>query len=179
MTDRPHRLPPRSQQPRRRLPRAGQADHEERPSRQRGASLLGLNRYRHIPELRDAPGYPSLRAHSVPDLGFHTMIHTQISLDAEQTAKLDKLAATNRTTRSTVIRRAVDAYIAQACSTPSRGCRTTTSAVQTPSDSRNWSDEHRHRDDRPNRSLAKICARPLLTYEPTSSASCRSTAGRG
>ena len=42
------------------------------------------------------------------------MIHTQISLDAEQTAKLDKLAATNRTTRSTVIRRAVDAYIAQA-----------------------------------------------------------------
>jgi predicted transcriptional regulator len=41
------------------------------------------------------------------------MNHTQIFLDAEKTAMLDKLAAAKRTTRSTVICRAVDAYLAQ------------------------------------------------------------------
>lgn len=38
---------------------------------------------------------------------------TQIYLDTAQTAKLDKLAAAERTSRSTIIRRAVDAYLAQ------------------------------------------------------------------
>jgi len=38
---------------------------------------------------------------------------TQIYLDAEQTAELDKVAAAERTTRSTIIRRAIDAYLAQ------------------------------------------------------------------
>lgn len=41
------------------------------------------------------------------------MNRTQIYLDAEKTARLDKLAAAERTTRSTIIRRAVDAYLAK------------------------------------------------------------------
>lgn len=36
---------------------------------------------------------------------------TQIYLDAAQTAKLDEIAAAERTTRSSLIRRAIDAYI--------------------------------------------------------------------
>jgi metal-responsive CopG/Arc/MetJ family transcriptional regulator len=38
---------------------------------------------------------------------------TQIYLDEKQTAKLDKRAAAEGTTRSTLIRRAIDAYLAQ------------------------------------------------------------------
>jgi len=38
---------------------------------------------------------------------------TQIYLDADQTGELDKLAAAERTTRSTIIRRAIDAYLSQ------------------------------------------------------------------
>ncbi len=38
---------------------------------------------------------------------------TQIYLDADQTAELDKLAAAERTNRSTIIRRAIDAYLSQ------------------------------------------------------------------
>jgi metal-responsive CopG/Arc/MetJ family transcriptional regulator len=38
---------------------------------------------------------------------------TQIYLDEEQTAKLDERAAAEGTTRSKLIRRAVDAYLAQ------------------------------------------------------------------
>jgi len=38
---------------------------------------------------------------------------TQIYLDEEQTAKLDERAAAEGTTRSTLIRRAIDAYFAQ------------------------------------------------------------------
>lgn len=38
---------------------------------------------------------------------------TQIYLDDSQTAELDKLASAERTTRSTIIRRAIDAYLAQ------------------------------------------------------------------
>lgn len=38
---------------------------------------------------------------------------TQIYLDADQTAELDKLAAAEGTTRSTLIRRAIDAYLAR------------------------------------------------------------------
>jgi len=38
---------------------------------------------------------------------------TQIYLDAAQTAELDKLAAAERTTRSMIIRRAIDVYLAQ------------------------------------------------------------------
>ena len=38
---------------------------------------------------------------------------TQIYLDSAQTAELDKLASAERTTRSTIIRRAIDAYLAQ------------------------------------------------------------------
>jgi len=41
------------------------------------------------------------------------MNRSQIYLDAEQTAKLDKLAAAEGTTRSTIIHRAVDAYLAR------------------------------------------------------------------
>jgi metal-responsive CopG/Arc/MetJ family transcriptional regulator len=36
---------------------------------------------------------------------------TQIYLDHAQTAKLDEMAAAERTTRSSLIRRAIDAYI--------------------------------------------------------------------
>lgn len=38
---------------------------------------------------------------------------TQIYLDADQTAELDKLAAAERTNRSAIIRRAIDAYLSQ------------------------------------------------------------------
>jgi predicted transcriptional regulator len=38
---------------------------------------------------------------------------TQIYLDADQTARLDERAAAEGTTRSTVIRRAVDVYLEQ------------------------------------------------------------------
>jgi len=38
---------------------------------------------------------------------------TQIYLDADQTAELDKLAAAEGTTRSTLIRRAIDTYLSQ------------------------------------------------------------------
>jgi len=38
---------------------------------------------------------------------------TQIYLDEEQTAKLDERAAAEGTTRSSLIRRAIDAYLAQ------------------------------------------------------------------
>jgi len=38
---------------------------------------------------------------------------TQIYLDEEQTAKLDERAAAEGTTRSTLIRRAIDAYLAE------------------------------------------------------------------
>jgi metal-responsive CopG/Arc/MetJ family transcriptional regulator len=38
---------------------------------------------------------------------------TQIYLDADQTAELDKLAAAERTNRSTIIRRAIDAYLSE------------------------------------------------------------------
>jgi metal-responsive CopG/Arc/MetJ family transcriptional regulator len=38
---------------------------------------------------------------------------TQIYLDEEQTAKLDERAAAEGTTRSKLIRRAIDAYLAQ------------------------------------------------------------------
>jgi metal-responsive CopG/Arc/MetJ family transcriptional regulator len=38
---------------------------------------------------------------------------TQIYLDETQTAKLDERAAAEGTTRSTLIRRAIDAYLAQ------------------------------------------------------------------
>jgi predicted transcriptional regulator len=41
------------------------------------------------------------------------MNRTQIYLDAAQTAKLDELAAAERTNRSTIIRRAIDSYLAQ------------------------------------------------------------------
>lgn len=41
------------------------------------------------------------------------MNRTQIYLDADQTARLDERAAAEGTTRSTVIRRAVDVYLEQ------------------------------------------------------------------
>lgn len=41
------------------------------------------------------------------------MNRTQIYLDAAQTTKLDERAAAEGTTRSTLIRRAIDAYLAQ------------------------------------------------------------------
>jgi metal-responsive CopG/Arc/MetJ family transcriptional regulator len=41
------------------------------------------------------------------------MNRTQIYLDEQQTAELDERAAAEGTTRSTLIRRAVDAYLAQ------------------------------------------------------------------
>lgn len=41
------------------------------------------------------------------------MNRTQIYLDEEQTARLDERAAAEGTSRSTVIRRAVDAYLEQ------------------------------------------------------------------
>ena len=66
-----------------------------------------------MPELRDAPGYPSATPPPNSDVRLYTMNRTQIYLDAEQTAELDKRAAAERTNRSTIIRRAVDAYLTQ------------------------------------------------------------------
>lgn len=67
-----------------------------------------------MPELRDAPGYPSAEPPPINDVRLYTMNRrTQIYLDEEQTAKLDERAAAEGTTRSTLIRRAIDAYLAQ------------------------------------------------------------------
>lgn len=67
-----------------------------------------------MPELRDAPGYPFAGARPNDGVRLYTMNRrTQIYLDEEQTAKLDERAAAEGTTRSTLIRRAIDAYLAQ------------------------------------------------------------------
>lgn len=67
-----------------------------------------------MPELRDAPGYPSVRLPPGNDVRLYTMNRrTQIYLDEAQTEKLDERAAAEGTTRSTLIRRAIDAYLAQ------------------------------------------------------------------
>ena len=66
-----------------------------------------------MPELRDAPGYPSVQPAPVDNVRLYTMNRTQIYLDEQQTSELDERAAAEGTTRSTLIRRAVDAYLAQ------------------------------------------------------------------
>ena len=66
-----------------------------------------------MPELRDAPGYPSVQPPAAFDVCLYIMNRTQIYLDEQQTAKLDERAANEGTTRSTLIRRAIDAYLAQ------------------------------------------------------------------
>jgi predicted transcriptional regulator len=67
-----------------------------------------------MPQLRDAPGYPSAEGLPSYDVRLYTMSRrTQIYLDEEQTARLDERAAAEGTTRSTLIRRAIDAYLAQ------------------------------------------------------------------
>lgn len=45
------------------------------------------------------------------DVRLYTMNRTQIYLDEKQTAKLDERAAAEGTTRSTLIRRAIDSYL--------------------------------------------------------------------
>ena len=44
----------------------------------------------------------------------HSMNRTQIYLDESQTARLDELAATEGSSRSMIIRHAVDVYLSQA-----------------------------------------------------------------
>jgi predicted transcriptional regulator len=67
-----------------------------------------------MPELRERSGYPSAGTRPTHDVRLYTMNRrTQIYLDEEQTAKLDERAAAEGTTRSTLIRRAIDAYLAQ------------------------------------------------------------------
>ena len=66
-----------------------------------------------MPQLRGAPRYPSAEARPIRDVRLYTMSRrTQIYLDEGQTAKLDERAAAEGTTRSTLIRRAIDAYLA-------------------------------------------------------------------
>src|SRR6478609_5663338 len=67
-----------------------------------------------MPERRDASGYPSALVPPSGDVQLYTMNRrTQIYLDEKQTAKLDERAAAEGTTRSKLIRRAIDAYLAQ------------------------------------------------------------------
>jgi metal-responsive CopG/Arc/MetJ family transcriptional regulator len=67
-----------------------------------------------MPQLREAHGYPSVQTPPVDDVRLYIMNRrTQIYLDEGQTAKLDERAAAEGTTRSTLIRRAIDAYLAQ------------------------------------------------------------------
>lgn len=67
-----------------------------------------------MPELRDALGYPSVQLTPGGGVRLYTMSRrTQIYLDEEQTAKLDERAAAEGTTRSTLIRRAIDAFLAE------------------------------------------------------------------
>ncbi len=69
-----------------------------------------------MPELRERPGYPSVQPPPVDDVRLYIVKdkqRTQIYLDTGQTAKLDELAAAEGTTRSMLIRRAIDAYLSQ------------------------------------------------------------------
>lgn len=67
-----------------------------------------------MPKLRERPGYPSAGARPIYDVRSYIMNRrTQIYLDESQTAKLDERAAAEGTTRSTLIRRAIDAYLTQ------------------------------------------------------------------
>jgi predicted transcriptional regulator len=67
-----------------------------------------------MPKLRERPGYPSVPLPLPDDVRLYTMNRrTQIYLDADQTVELDKLAAAERTNRSTIIRRAIDAYLSE------------------------------------------------------------------
>jgi predicted transcriptional regulator len=110
----PYDLSARGQQPCGGLPRTRKSHDEERSFGQGGANFLGLNPYRHMPKLRERPGYPSAGGRPIGDVRLYTMNRrTQIYLDESQTAKLDERAAAEGTTRSTLIRRAIDAYLAQ------------------------------------------------------------------
>lgn len=65
-------------------------------------------------QLLDPAGYPSVKSPLIGDVYLYIMKNrTQIYLDQSQTAKLDERAAAEGTTRSTLIRRAIDAYLAQ------------------------------------------------------------------
>jgi metal-responsive CopG/Arc/MetJ family transcriptional regulator len=65
-------------------------------------------------QLLDPAGYPSVKPLPIGDVSLYIMKNrTQIYLDQSQTAKLDERAAAEGTTRSTLIRRAIDAYLAQ------------------------------------------------------------------
>jgi predicted transcriptional regulator len=65
-----------------------------------------------MPELRDVPAYPSVQPPPSIDVRLYIIkSRTQIYLDEAQTAKLDEMAAAERTTRSSLIRLAIDAYI--------------------------------------------------------------------
>jgi post-segregation antitoxin (ccd killing protein) len=67
-----------------------------------------------MPKLRERAGYPSVPPLGGDDVRLYTMkSRTQIYLDERQTAELDERAAAEGTNRSTLIRRAIDAYLAQ------------------------------------------------------------------
>jgi metal-responsive CopG/Arc/MetJ family transcriptional regulator len=66
-----------------------------------------------MPKLRERTGYPSAQPVPTRDVRLYIMNRTQIYLDESQTAKLDERATAEGTTRSTLIRRAIDAYLTQ------------------------------------------------------------------